>query len=172
LKYILTETDYFVAPKGPNVSIQRKAGNIHKEVYDYFREKEDKGKEATALHQIGNIYYLKGEYEEALDKYTKSLEIEEGIGDKSGIDSTLGQIGRIKHRQEKYHEAIAALATAASIFKELELPYFELIIKNLAAIKDEIADRAHAPKIKSSFSYSTQFIPTIFNTSKTRNVRF
>jgi hypothetical protein len=28
LKYILTETDYFVALKGPNVSIQRKAGKI------------------------------------------------------------------------------------------------------------------------------------------------
>jgi hypothetical protein len=27
LKYLLTETDYFVALKGPNVSIQRKAGN-------------------------------------------------------------------------------------------------------------------------------------------------
>jgi hypothetical protein len=28
LKYLLTETDYFVALKGPNVSIQRKAGGI------------------------------------------------------------------------------------------------------------------------------------------------
>jgi hypothetical protein len=30
LKYLLTETDYFVALKGPNVSIQRKAGYISK----------------------------------------------------------------------------------------------------------------------------------------------
>lgn len=36
---------------------------------------------------------------------------------------TLGQIGRIKHRQEKYHEALLTLAKAASLYNELEYPY-------------------------------------------------
>jgi len=47
----------------------------------------------------------------------------EEIGDKSGIAPTLGQIGRIKHRQEKYHEAILTLAKAASLYNELESSY-------------------------------------------------
>ena len=64
----------------------------------------------------------------------------EEIGDKSGIAPTLGQIGRIKHRQEKYHEAISALANAASIFKVLESPYFEVAMKDLASIKEEIGE--------------------------------
>jgi tetratricopeptide (TPR) repeat protein len=103
-------------------------------------ELRDRSSIACALHQIGMIHQDKGEYEEALENYTKSLKIEEEIGDKSGIASTLGQIGGIKHRQEKYHEAISALANAASIFKELESPYFELAMKYLAALKEEIGE--------------------------------
>ena len=82
----------------------------------------------------------KGEYEKALENYTKSLKIEEELGDKSGIASTLGQIGRIKHRQKKYHEAILTLAKAASLYNELESPYFETAMKYLAAIKEEIGE--------------------------------
>jgi tetratricopeptide (TPR) repeat protein len=100
----------------------------------------DKSSIAKTLHHIGMIHQDKGEYEKALEKYTISLKIDEEIGDTSGIALTLGQIGRIQHRQEEYHEAISALATAASIFKVLESPYFELAIKDLAAIKEEIGE--------------------------------
>ena len=100
----------------------------------------DKSGIAKTLHQIGMIHQDKGEYEKALEKYTKSLKIKEEIGDRSGIASTLGQIGRIKHRQEKYHEAISALANVASIFKVLVSPYFELAMRNLASIKEEIGE--------------------------------
>ena len=114
--------------------------NTNQELYDYFKEKGNKRNEAVALHQIGMIHQNKGEYEKALEKYTKSLKSDEEIGDKSGIALTLGQIGRIKHGQEKYHEAISAFANAASIFKVLGSPYFELAIKDLAAIKEEIGE--------------------------------
>ena len=100
----------------------------------------DKSGIAQTLHQIGNIHYVKGKYEKALEKYNESLEIKEEIGDKSGIALSLGQIGRIKHKQKKYHEAILALTTAASLFKELESPYFELAMRNLASIKEEIGE--------------------------------
>jgi tetratricopeptide (TPR) repeat protein len=100
----------------------------------------DKSGIAKTLHQIGNIHYLKREYEKALEKYNESLEIEEEIGDKRGIALTLEQIGRIKHGQKKYHEAILAFATAASLFKELESPYFEMAKRDLASIKEEIGE--------------------------------
>ncbi|MGB7002542.1 MAG: tetratricopeptide repeat protein, partial [Halobacteriota archaeon] len=67
--------------------------NIHKELYDYFKEDGDRKNEAVALHEIGNINYVKGEYEKALENYTKSLKIKEEIGDKSGFAKTLHQIG-------------------------------------------------------------------------------
>jgi tetratricopeptide (TPR) repeat protein len=128
-------------------------GNIHyfKGEYEKALEKYNKSLEineeignksgiAQTLHQIGIIHHAKGEYEKALEKYNKSLGIKEEIGDKQGIALTLGQIGRIKHGQKKYHEAILALTNAMSLFKELESPYFELAMSDLASIKEEIGE--------------------------------
>nr|QNO53551.1 photosystem I assembly protein Ycf3 [Methanosarcinales archaeon ANME-1 ERB6] len=128
-------------------------GRIHqaKEEYEKALEKYNKSLEieeeignksgiAQSLHGVGMIHQAKGEYEKALEKYNKSLEIKEELGDKQGIALTLGQIGRIKHGQKKYHEAILALTNAMSLFKELESPYFELAMKDLASIKEEIGE--------------------------------
>jgi len=100
----------------------------------------DRSSIACALHQIGMIHQDKGEYEKALENYTKSLEISEEIGDKFAIATSLGQIGTIEHRQKRYHEAILMLAKAASLYNELESPYFETAMKNLASIKEEIGE--------------------------------
>jgi tetratricopeptide (TPR) repeat protein len=46
--------------------------NTYQELYDYFKENGDRKNEAVALHQIGNINYVKGEYEKPLKNYTKA----------------------------------------------------------------------------------------------------
>ena len=104
------------------------------------KELGDRSSIACALHQIGIFHQDRGEYEKALENYTKSLEISEEIGDTFDIATSLGQIGTIEHRQKKYHEAILTLAKAASLYNELESPYFETAMKYLAAIKEEIGE--------------------------------
>ena len=120
----------------------------HQELWDYFRGKGDRGNEAVSLHQIGMIHYSKGEYNEALEKYNTSLEIKEELGDRAGIAMTLGQLGRVKLKQKNYYEAIGAFATAASLFKELESPYFEMAIKDLASVRGDIGEEKFNKIIK------------------------
>ena len=95
---------------------------------------------AKTLHQIGTIHFSKGEHNEALEKYTASLKLKEALGDRAGIATTLGQIGKVKLVQKNYRDAIGAFATAASLFKELESPYFELAITDLASVRGEIGE--------------------------------
>ena len=67
-------------------------------------------------------------------------QLEEELGDKAKIAATLGQIGGVKQKQKNYRDAIGAFATAASLFKELESPNFELAIKYLASVRGEIGE--------------------------------
>ena len=54
---------------------------------------------AKLLNNIGIIYYNQGNYEQALDYYSKSLKIKEELGDNEGIPSTLSNIGIIYYLQ-------------------------------------------------------------------------
>ena len=48
------------------------------------------------------IHQDQGNYEEAVKMYNQSLKIEEELGDKSGIATTLHQLGRINEENEEY----------------------------------------------------------------------
>ncbi len=54
------------------------------------------------INQIGNVHYLQGNYEEAVNLYNQSLKIEEELGNKSETAQTLHQIGRMDEENEEY----------------------------------------------------------------------
>jgi tetratricopeptide (TPR) repeat protein len=60
---------------------------------------------ARALHQLGTIAYLQGDYVEARHLYQQSLETFERLGDQSGKATTLHQLGMIAQDQGNYAEA-------------------------------------------------------------------
>jgi len=56
-------------------------------------KKGQKGNIAAILHNMGLIHQDQGNYQEAVKLYQQSLKIKEELGDKSGISSTLHQLG-------------------------------------------------------------------------------
>jgi tetratricopeptide (TPR) repeat protein len=89
---------------------------------------------------LGNIHYAQSRYEDAEKMYQESLKIEEELGDKRGIASTLGQMGRIFHAQENYKEALRCYLHAFSLFNELNSPSKDLAKRDISKLKEEIGD--------------------------------
>jgi class 3 adenylate cyclase len=58
------------------------------------------------LGHIGNIYYKQGDYIKALDYFIQSLEINEQIGNQSGIAKSFSDIGSIYYEQGDYLKAL------------------------------------------------------------------
>jgi tetratricopeptide (TPR) repeat protein len=61
---------------------------------------------ATALTNVGNVYYLQGDYAQAMERFRQSLALSEAIGDKAGIATTLRGIGNIHNSQGDYPQAL------------------------------------------------------------------
>ncbi|MGK2860429.1 MAG: tetratricopeptide repeat protein [Chitinophagaceae bacterium] len=55
--------------------------------------------EATALKNIGMVYYLRGKYVETLDYWNQSLQVFEKLNDNNGISNMLNNIGAIYFNQ-------------------------------------------------------------------------
>ncbi|MHB8261948.1 MAG: tetratricopeptide repeat protein [Bacteroidia bacterium] len=64
-----------------------------------------KGK-AAAYTNIGNVYYLQGNYHDALKNHFAALEIREAIDDKDGIASSYNNIGLVYFSQGNYPDAL------------------------------------------------------------------
>jgi tetratricopeptide (TPR) repeat protein len=50
---------------------------------------------ASSYHQLGNVAYRRGDYEQALDWYRQSLAIEEELGNRENTAITISQIGAV-----------------------------------------------------------------------------
>jgi predicted RNA binding protein YcfA (HicA-like mRNA interferase family) len=85
--------------------------------------------------------------------YNESLAIKKEFGDKRGIAIALHQLGMLQQNRGNYKEAIQAFSEAASIFKKLQAPYLEDVIRGLAKIEKEIG-KNECDKIFKSLSKS------------------
>src|SRR6266566_171099 len=70
---------------------------------DDIRE-SDKWLAANALHELGTIAYLQGNFEEARQFHQESLTIKEQLGDQIGRASSLHHLGMIAQRQGNFEE--------------------------------------------------------------------
>ncbi|MBI5417621.1 tetratricopeptide repeat protein [Candidatus Poribacteria bacterium] len=95
---------------------------------------------AGALHNFGNIYETQGEYAKAIEKYNQSLKINEELGDKRTIASTLGQLGKIYKINGDFKNALKNYIIALLLFEQLKSPYMELARKNIDNIKTNIGE--------------------------------
>ena len=77
---------------------------------------------AISLHQIGLIQQKRGDYEQALEYYQRSLKIKEELGNRAGMARSLGQIGQLLTETGHYAEAFDHLLPALSTFLELQSP--------------------------------------------------
>ena len=91
----------------------------HEQVLLIFEEAKDRQNVATALHQIGMLHHLQGEYPPALDHYQRSLKIKEEIGNRAGVASSLHQIGMLHQDQGEYPPALDHYQRSLKILEEI-----------------------------------------------------
>jgi tetratricopeptide (TPR) repeat protein len=70
-------------------------------------------------HNLGNVHYLQGNYEEAVKLYNQSLKTFKVLRNKSGIAGVLHQLGNIHYDQGNYEEAVKLYNQSLKINKEL-----------------------------------------------------
>ena len=74
---------------------------------------------AKTERNLGSFYRLRGNYPDALEHYTKALEIFEQIKDLSGIGNTLGNIGNVYWNQSNYKRALSYYLEAIKNMEQL-----------------------------------------------------
>jgi HEAT repeat protein len=117
----------------------------------------DDYKFADWYFKLGMIHYLRGEYQEALDMYGKSMEIDKKIDDQHGIAYLLHSIAMIYQDRGEYHEALDKYRLALDIEENLSdqrgIASTTYNIEILQEDKDENIRREEAESLCSVFPH-------------------
>ena len=87
--------------------------------YDFAKKTGHKMHEARALKTQGASFWVKGDYQNAIELYKKSLLINEEIGDKQGIGAVLNNIGTIYTEQGQGIIALGFFRKSLKIREEI-----------------------------------------------------
>ncbi|HLP91259.1 MAG TPA: tetratricopeptide repeat protein [Nostocaceae cyanobacterium] len=79
----------------------------------------DNKEKASIIHNLGIIFAIRGEFEEAIKLYQQSLEIEENIGNWKGKASTLQNLAEIYAKREEFEEALALFYQSLEIAEHI-----------------------------------------------------
>jgi tetratricopeptide (TPR) repeat protein len=74
---------------------------------------------AAFTHQLGLIAELRGDYDQALDRYRQSLTINEELGNRAGTASSYHQLGKIAQLRGDYDQALDRYRQSLTINEEL-----------------------------------------------------
>jgi len=84
---------------------------------------------------------LRGDYDEATRQYQRSLDIDERLGDQTGLATTYSQMGVLaRDRGGPADQAIALHMRALAIRLRLAVPEAVFDLRNLAAYRHELGD--------------------------------
>ena len=72
---------------------------------------------------MGNAYRRLGEYQKAIDNYKTCLEISTAIGDRSGIASSLGNLGNAHRCLGEYEVGTPLLVKVISLYDRMFLDF-------------------------------------------------
>ena len=75
--------------------------------------------EAASLGSLGDAYESLGQYDKAIDHHTRSLAIEEEIGNRQGVANSLGSLGNAYHGLGQYDKAIDHHTRSLAIAEEI-----------------------------------------------------
>ena len=99
--------------------------------------------EASDLMNIGNIYFYKDDFDNALKYYEEALKIAKKIGDKQGEADNIGNIGAVYLKKGDLDIALKYLNDSIKIFDKHKLIEGLNIIKNnINTVKNEIKKQA------------------------------
>lgn len=87
--------------------------------YNFAKSKGLKKQMASALNAQGASFWVRGNYSSAIDHYSRSLTIREGIGDLRGVASSLNNLGINFKAQGNYSVAIDYYTRSLTIITEI-----------------------------------------------------
>ena len=87
--------------------------------YRRLLNKVDPPIEAVLIHNLAILMQNRGNYEKALHEFKKSLKIEEEIGNRAGVATSLHQIGVIHQQRGDYAEALRQYEESLKIKEEI-----------------------------------------------------
>ena len=94
----------------------------------FFRESGDSSSRASVLGNIGNIWFKRGKYEQSLDFFMQSYQIDSLIQNEGGLMSTYNDMGRVLVELEKYETGIVYYRQSIALTEKYQRP-------DLAAIR-------------------------------------
>ncbi len=71
------------------------------------------------LNELGNAYSARGMWEEAIDRYLRSMALRKALGDVRGQGIVLNNLGTVNHNQGRPHEALECYECTRQIAQEL-----------------------------------------------------
>jgi len=80
---------------------------------------------SASLANLGNVYYLQGRWDEAIEKFEESLRISRELGDRYDEGQTLGNLGNVYSDQGRWKKAIKCYEGSLRIKRELGDRYGE-----------------------------------------------
>ncbi|MFN3916578.1 MAG: tetratricopeptide repeat protein [Flavobacteriales bacterium] len=87
--------------------------------YNFAKARGLKKQMSDALNTQGVSFHIQGDYAKAIDYYTRSLKIDEEIGDKKRISPSLNNIGNVYSDQGDYTKAIDYYTRSLKINEEI-----------------------------------------------------
>ncbi|MGH3940758.1 MAG: tetratricopeptide repeat protein [Pseudonocardiaceae bacterium] len=99
---------------------------------------------AAAIHQLGRIAQVRGDYTQAEQRYQASLTINEELGNRAGIATSYHQLGVLRTEQGRPVEGIPYTISALATRLELESPEVSTDLFWLVRQQQEIGEEGFA----------------------------
>ncbi len=118
---------------------------LYKQALTIYELSGDKGDEASALNNIGNVYQEQGDLAAAEKKYRDALDIYRAIGAKGLAANTLSNLGALLQQQGKLDDAEHLYEQALDILRETNNKNNEaIVLNNIAEVLHQQGNLADA----------------------------
>jgi tetratricopeptide (TPR) repeat protein len=99
------------------------------------REIKNKFLEASALGDIGVVYYYKGNYEKAISYYEKQLKLNREIGNNLELSNAIGNMGLVYSDRGEFDKALECYDQKLYLSKELaDKKEMSIVFNNMAEV--------------------------------------
>jgi tetratricopeptide (TPR) repeat protein len=112
---------------------------------DIYRKLQEKGREASVLSAMADIYYFSDNQARAAETLAKALPLYRAIGSQLGEANTLQSLGEVKRMQDAYAEAEKLYVTALHIYASIDDKYSQgMTLLSLAETYRSLGDQQKA----------------------------
>jgi tetratricopeptide (TPR) repeat protein len=105
-----------------------------------YRAAGDRGNEAAALNNIGEVYRGLGEPQRALEYYRQALPITREVGDRAGEAVTRYNMAMIHRAQGELDRAVAELGQVVELDRQVGHPDLQSDTEMLHRVRQELAN--------------------------------